>query len=408
MWRNLASNTLTLLVVALFLAGGAVGWAMREYRNPGPLEAAICLRVAPGASMRGVAEDLAGQGALASAAIFRIGTSYAGLDQSLKAGSFLVPAGASMERIADIVTRGGASTCGAQIQYTIGVTRNFVQMRELDPATTQFVELARFDPAAEAPAPAEYDRLRADADTQYSIVVVPGVTAWQVVRGLEGFELLTGEAGEVPPEGMLAPDSYQITPGDDIAALLARMRSAQERILTEEWTNRDSGLPIASMEEALTLASIIEKETGLPEERPLVSSVLVNRIRAGWQLQFDPTIIYGITRGAGLFDRPIRQSDIDGTTERREHGSVEYNTYVIRGLPPGPIALPARSAIHAALHPAATDYMFFVATGDGSGGHEFAVTQGDHNRNVAAARARAAEAAAAREAEAAETETEAE
>lgn len=394
MWRHLASNTLTLLVVVLFLAGGGIGWAMREYRAPGPLEQAICLRVAPGSTMRSVADDLSGQGALRSGAIFRIGTSYAGRDQSLKAGSFLVPAHASMEGIADIVTRGGASTCGAQIQYTIGVTRNLVQMRELDPATTQFVELARFDPTADALVPPEYTRLRGDADTQYSVVVVPGVTAWQVVNGLQGIEFLEGDAEGVPPEGMLAPDSYQVSPGDEIAPLIARMQSAQERILTEEWTNRESGLPIASMEEALTLASIIEKETGLPEERPLVASVLVNRIRADWQLQFDPTIIYGITRGVGVFDRPIRQSDIDGTTERREHGSVEYNTYVIRGLPPGPIALPARSAIHAALHPALTDYMFFVATEDGTGGHAFAVTQGDHNRNVAEARARAAARAA--------------
>ncbi len=390
MWRSLASNTLTLLVVALFLVGGAIGWGLREYRADGPLDAAICLRVPQGASMRAVADDLAAQGALSSVGVFRAGISYAGLDGQLKAGSFLVPASASMERIADIITRGGASTCGAQIQYTIGVTRNTVQLRELDPATTQFVELARFDPA-ESEAPPEYARLREDADTQYTVVVVPGVTSWQVVDGLRGFEALSGEVEEVPPEGMLAPDSYQVSPGDDIAALIARMRSAQERILTEEWTNRESGLPIASMEEALTLASIIEKETGLAEERPIVSSVLVNRIRAGWQLQFDPTIIYGITRGVGLFDRPIRQSDIDGTTERREHGSVEYNTYVIRGLPPGPIALPARSAIHAALHPATTEYMFFVATNDGTGGHAFAVTQAEHNRNVAAARARAAE-----------------
>ncbi len=392
MWRHLASNTLTLLVVLLFLAGGAIGWAMREYRAPGPLEQAICLRVSPGATMRGVADDLAGQGALSSVTVFRIGTSYAGLDQSLKAGSFLVPAAASMQGIADIVTRGGASTCGAQIQYTVGVTRNTVQLRELDPTTTQFVELARFSPLDEVEPP-EYERLRGDDDTQYNVVVVPGVTSWQVVNGLEEFGVFTGEPDGVPPEGMLAPDSYQVTPGDDIAVILARMRSAQERILTEEWTNRESGLPIASMEEALTLASIIEKETGLPEERPLVASVLVNRIRAGWQLQFDPTIIYGITRGVGVFDRPIRQSDIAGTTEQREHGAVEYNTYVIRGLPPGPIALPARSAIHAALHPAVTDYMFFVATGDGRGGHEFAVTQAEHNRNVAALRAAAAEAA---------------
>ncbi|MCC7320917.1 MAG: endolytic transglycosylase MltG [Rubellimicrobium sp.] len=394
MWRNIASNALTVLVVALFLLGGVIAWAVRDYAAPGPLAQAICLQVPQGATMRTVSGDLGAQGAVRSERMFRIGVAYAGLDQGLKAGSYLVPAGASMEAIADIITRGGASTCGSQIQFTVGVTRNLVQMRELDPATLQFRELARFNPATD-PVPPEYATLRDGADTQYSLVVVPGVTSWQVVQGLAAFEILTGDVTAIPPEGMLAPDSYQVAPGDDRGALLARMQSAQDRILTEEWTNREDGLPIASMAEALTLASIIEKETGVADERPLVAGVLVNRIRQGWQLQFDPTIIYGITRGEGILDRPIRQSDIDGETERRLHGSVAYNTYVIRGLPPGPIALPARSAIHAALHPAQTDYMFFVATNDGTGGHAFAVTRAEHVANVTAARRAAEEAAAA-------------
>lgn len=390
MWRNLASNALTLFVVVLFLAGGVVVWGMREYAAPGPLAQAICLQVPAGSNMAAVAEDLVAQGAVRSGPVFRIGVDYAGLEAQLKAGSFLVPAGASMESIADIVTRGGASTCGSQIQLVIGVARNTVQVRELDPETSQFVERARFNPAVDE-VPAEYADLREQADTQYSVTVVPGVTAWQVVQGLNGFDVLEGDVTEIPPEGMLAPDSYQVAPGDDIAALLARMRSAQEQILTEEWVSRADGLPFDTVEEALTLASIIEKETGVSDERPVVSSVLVNRIREGWQLQFDPTIIYGITRGEGILDRPIRQSDIDGVTERQLHGEVLYNTYVIAGLPPGPIALPARSAIRAALNPAATEYMFFVATNDGTGGHAFAVTLNDHNANVAAAARRAAE-----------------
>lgn len=394
MWRNLASNALTLFVVVLFLAGGVLAWGMREYSAPGPLSQAICVQVPAGSNMRAVSEDLVAQGAVRSGPVFRIGVDYAGLEGQLKAGSFLVPSAASMEEIAGIVTRGGASTCGSQIQLTIGVARNTVLVRELDPATSQFVERARFNPAVDT-APAEYAELREAADTQYTVVVVPGVTAWQVVQGLNGFDVLEGDVTDIPPEGMLAPDSYQVAPGDDIATLLARMQSAQEQILTEEWVSRADGLPFDTVEEALTLASIIEKETGVTEERPVVSSVLVNRIREGWQLQFDPTIIYGITRGEGILDRSIRQSDIDGVTERDLHGEVLYNTYVIAGLPPGPIALPARSAILAALNPDATEFMFFVATNDGTGGHAFAVTLDDHNANVAAAARRAAENAAA-------------
>jgi UPF0755 protein len=165
-----------------------------------------------------------------------------------------------------------------------------------------------------------------------------------------------------------------------VAALVEQMASAQSRILAEEWAGRAEGLPVATPQEALILASIIEKETAIADERPLVASVLVNRLRQGMRLQFDPTIIYGITRGEGILDRPIRQSDIDGTTERRAHGAILYNTYQIDGLPAGPIGNPGRASIHAALNPAETDYLFFVA--DGTGGHAFAATLQEHNRNV--------------------------
>lgn len=390
MWRHLASNALTLFVVVLFVGGGAILWGTRQYSAPGPLAQAICLQVPSGTNMNAVAEDLVAQGAVSSGTIYRLGVDYADLTDDLKAGSFLIPERASMAEIADIVTRGGQSTCGTEIVLRIGVTRNLVELRELDPATARFVELARFDPAAE-PEPAEYGELRAEADTQYRIVVAEGVTAWQVVQALNGFDVLEGDAAEIPPEGMLAPNSYPVSPGDDVGALLARMQSAQEQILAEEWAERAEGLPFDTPQEAMTLASIIEKETGVAEERPVVSSVLVNRLREGWQLQFDPTIIYGITRGEGILDRPIRQSDIEGATERQLHGVVLYNTYVIAGLPPGPIALPGRAAIEAALNPAATDYMFFVAMNDGTGRHAFAVTLNEHNANVAEAARRAAE-----------------
>ncbi|HHI71137.1 MAG TPA: endolytic transglycosylase MltG, partial [Rhodobacteraceae bacterium] len=176
-----------------------------------------------------------------------------------------------------------------------------------------------------------------------------------------------------PPEGMLAPDSYEVKPGDTRMSVLARMQAAQEAILDEAWAGRAEGLPLNSREEMLTLASLIEKETGVAKERPVVASVFINRLRQGIKLQTDPAVIYGITKGQGVLGRGLRQSEL-----RRK---TPYNTYVIEGLPPGPIANPGRDAIMAAVHPADTNYLFFVA--DGTGGHAFAETLKEHNENVA-------------------------
>jgi UPF0755 protein len=384
MWRNIASNALTLIIVALFLGGGLITWAVSEYDTPGPLAAPICLRVEGGSNMTEVRDTLAGQGALAHPWIFGAGADYSGKAAELKAGSFLIPAGASAAEIVDIVTRGGASTCGTQIVYTIGINETLARVRELDPATSAFVEIVRFLPLSEAP-PAEYLEMREQADTQYSVQVVEGVTSWQVVTALNALDILEGDVETIPAEGTLAPDSYGVEPGTEVGAVIARMESAQAAILAEAWANRAEGVPVATPEEALVLASIVEKETAISEERPLVASVLVNRIRQGMRLQFDPTIIYGITRGVGLLDRPISNADISGATEQRMHGAILYNTYQIDGLPAGPIANPGRAAIEAALNPAETEYLFFVA--DGTGGHAFATNIADHNANVARLRA---------------------
>lgn len=395
MWRHLAANALTLFVVALFLAGGAVAWGARQWSAPGPLASAICLRVPSGATMRAVGQDLAGQGAIASPTLFRLGADYAELSSRLKAGSYLLPEGASMRDIAGIVTEGGANTCGTEVVLRVGVTRNVAELRELDPATETFAELAAWDPATE-PAPPDFARVAAEPDTAWRVVVAEGVTSWQVVQALDAFEALEGDAAAVPAEGTLAPDSYEIARGETVDALLDEMAAAQSAILAEAWANRDPSVPVATPEEALTLASIVEKETSIPEERPVVASVLVNRLREGMRLQFDPTIIYGITRGQGVLDRPITESDIRGATEARLHGEILYNTYQIDGLPPGPIANPGRDSILAALNPADTTYLYFVA--DGSGGHAFATTLAEHNANVERWRAVEAERAAAAEA----------
>ncbi|MDB9708179.1 endolytic transglycosylase MltG, partial [Planktotalea frisia] len=186
-------------------------------------------------------------------------------------------------------------------------------------------------------------------------------------------DLLSGDVAEVPAEGMLAPDSYEITANDTRAQLIQRMLDAQQRRIAEVWAQRRDDVPLKSPEEMLTLASIIEKETGVAEERRQVASVFTNRLNQGMKLQTDPTVIYGVTRGEGVLGRGLRRSEL-----RRE---TPWNTYVIDGLPPTPIANPGLASLRAAVDPDETPYIFFVA--DGTGGHAFAVTLAEHNANVA-------------------------
>ncbi|EKE43663.1 hypothetical protein OCGS_2395 [Oceaniovalibus guishaninsula JLT2003] len=375
MWRHVASNGLTLLIVALAVVGGAIAWGVRQFDTAGPLETAICVKVAPGSSMRRVSEDLEAQGAVSSGAIYRIGANYKEKSADLKAGSFLVPEGASMAEILDIITRGGQSTCGTEVVYRIGVNAREVQVRDFDPATGSYGEVTAFDPADEPPT--EYRDVRDATDTRYRIALAEGVTSWQVVDALKAADFLTGEVEAVPPEGMLAPDSYEVRPGDERGELLNKMKALQEARLEAVWRNRAADLPIETPEDVLTLASIIEKETGIPDERGTVASVFVNRLNAGMRLQTDPTVIYGVTNGEGVLGRGLRRSELDRPTP--------YNTYVINGLPPGPIANPGLASLEAAVNPPETDLLYFVA--DGSGGHAFARTLDEHNANVARWRA---------------------
>ncbi|MBE0414125.1 endolytic transglycosylase MltG [Yoonia sp.] len=372
MWRHVAANALTFLIVALFLLVGAIGWGTKQYRDPGPLAQAMCLRVDPGANMSSVAAQLAEKNAVSSPRIFRLGADYQEKSGLLKAGSFRVPEAASMAEIVDIVTRGGRNTCGTEVIYRIGVNAADIQVRELNLVSNDYEELVRFDPVADD-APDAYGRVRVANDTTYRVTLAEGVTSWQVMTALNAFDALDGTVTETPAEGMLAPDSYEIRTGEQVADILARMQARQEAILAEAWANRAEGLPLATPQEALILASIVEKETGVPTERRQVASVFVNRLMRGMRLQTDPTVIYGITRGEGVLGRGLRQSELRGETL--------WNTYVISGLPPTPIANPGRASIEAALNPDTTDYVFFVA--DGTGGHAFATNLDDHNRNVA-------------------------
>ena len=376
MWRHLASIALTFFVVALLLVAGAVAWGARMYSEPGPLEAAICVKVESGTNFRAVSRDLEAQGAVTSGAVLRIGADYSERANLLKAGSYMVPEAASMEEIVDIVTRGGQSTCGTEVVYRIGVNKTVIQVREFEPATSRFIEVAGFDPATEE-TPEAYTKFTDEADTRYRVAMAEGTTSWQVLTALNAMSSLSGPVSDIPAEGSLAPDSYEFKPGATVASILERMETAQARILAEAWAERAADLPISSPEEALILASIIEKETGVPEERGQVASVFVNRLNKGIRLQTDPTVIYGITKGEGILGRGLRQSELQRETP--------YNTYVIDGLPPTPIANPGRASILAALNPDDTPFIFFVA--DGTGGHAFADNLADHNRNVAAWRA---------------------
>ena len=316
--RSVAANAITLVILLGIVAAGAVGYGVRMWTAPGPLAEERLFVVERGASLDRVASALEAEGVVESAALFRIGARYAGRDAGIRFGEYEVPAGASMEQVLELLVSGRV--------------------------------------------------------VQYAVTAPEGLTSWEVVRLLEAEPVLSGEIASVPPEGTLAPETYSVSRGDRRAEVIDRMRRLQDRNLEEAWAARDPDIAISTPEEALILASIIEKETAVADERARVSAVFHNRLRRGMRLQSDPTIIYGITRGEGPLGREIRRSDIDRPTR--------WNTYAIDGLPPTPIANPGRDALFAATRPERTDELYFVA--DGTGGHAFARTLAEHNRNVAA------------------------
>jgi peptidoglycan lytic transglycosylase G len=208
---------------------------------------------------------------------------------------------------------------------------------------------------------------------QHLLTIPEGLTSEQIVQRLLEVEALSGNIKEIPREGTLLPEGYRFTRGMPREQLIQRMQEAQRRVLREIWDRRMQDLPVRTPEQLAVLASIIEKETGRPEERTRVASVFVNRLKHRMKLQSDPTIVYGLVGGRGTLGRPITRGDIEQPTP--------YNTYVIDGLPPGPIANPGRASLDAAANPARTKELFFVA--DGTGGHAFAENYDAHQRNVA-------------------------
>ena len=313
---------------ATLLAVLAAFWAAYAYAGPGPRAeegevTTVVLRRGAGSSEIAAALDEAG--AVRSATLFKIAARLTGAAPELKAGEYEFASGASMASVLDKIRRGE-------------VVRHFVTVPE-------------------------------------------GVTSARVAAILTANKVLEGTVS-APEEGAVLPETYDVHRGEDRAVVLKRMTDAQERLRAELWPKRQPGLPVDSWEEAVTLASIVEKETGVASERSRVAAVFVNRLRRGMKLESDPTIIYGLTGGEPLVDAQGRRRGLRRSELERPN---PYSTYQIGGLPPTPIANPGRQSIAAVLNPPETDELFFVA--DGTGGHVFARTFSEHLANVAKWRA---------------------
>jgi peptidoglycan lytic transglycosylase G len=312
MGRALLRAFLGLLILAI---AGAVccAWLYAQFTSPGPLPVSTAIVIPSGTGLEGIATSLKRAGAIRRDFVFVIGARALRQARSLKAGEYLIPAESSPRQVMEILASGKT------------VVRR--------------------------------------------LTIPEGLTAAEVMARLELAEGLTGAAGN-PAEGSLLPETYHFSYGDSREELVKRMQASMETTVARLWDMRSPDLPVKTPEEAVILASIVERETGIPQERGLVAGVFVNRLKRGMRLQSDPTVAYGIAPG-GL-EQPLTRADLKQPTP--------FNTYVIKGLPPTPIANPGIDAIRAVMNPVQTDYLYFVA--DGSGGHAFARTLNEHNRNV--------------------------
>ncbi len=311
---SLAVLAASLLVV---VAGLIAFYAIDRFERPGPLTADTVIYIPQGSGVEVIARQLHQAGAIADPLVFRIGVRLLRAGRELRAGEYLFAAALS--------TRGAI------------------------------------------------DLLRSGQTVARRLTLAEGLTSFEIVALVERAEALAGRVGTLPPEGSLLPETYHYARGDRRDELVARMGRARDRLLSELWVRRAPNLPVATPQEAVVLASIVEKETGVAAERPRVASVFVNRLKKGMRLQSDPTVVYGLTGGKGPLGRTLTRKDLKAPGP--------YNTYLNPGLPPGPIANPGRASLEAVLNPAQTAFLYFVA--DGSGGHAFAKTLAEHNRNVA-------------------------
>jgi UPF0755 protein len=311
-----------LLVLAVLVAGIAE-WVNAAWDAPGPAAPSgkeTVVLVPPHMRTHDIARLLAEKGVLRYPLVFEIDTRLRRLSAKLKAGEFAIPSRATMRAISAILVEGKS--------------------------------------------------------IQHKLTVPEGLTSDMIAKLVAAEPVLLGDAGPVPREGSLLPETYLFTRGETRQGLLDKMAKAQTKFLDAQWRASIKDLPFKSPRDAVILASIVEKETALPGERRHIASVFLNRLKIGMRLQTDPTVIYGLTKGYPL-GRGIKQSELDAATP--------YNTYVVAGLPPGPISNPGKDSIMAVLNPDQTDDLFFVATG--RGGHVFASTISEQARNVAAYRA---------------------
>lgn len=309
------------LCVAILLSGiglgGLVYWTEQAFHQPGPLAQDITLVVEPGSGLSRIAKQLETAGVIQAAPLFVAQLRLKGQHTQLKAGEYRFPAAISQADVARML-----------IEHDI-VSRRFT--------------------------------------------VPEGLTSREIIDLLNTVDGLTGDVTEIPPEGSLLPETYAFNLGDSRDGIVTRMQRAMRDVLEDLWTSRATDLPYDTLEEAITLASIIEKETGVGAEREKVAGVFVNRLRKGMRLQSDPTVIFALTEGKAPLGRALTRQDW-----KLDH---PYNTYRVSGLPPGPITNPGREALKAAMQPGDTTALYFVA--DGTGGHAFAETLREHNRNVA-------------------------
>lgn len=313
-----AGNAIFTIILVLAVGIGAtLAVGKHRFEAPGPLESEKVVNIPRGSGVRDIADLLQREGVIDQPWVFVGGVLAMKARDELKSGEYQFSRQASLREVVDTIMHGKV--------------------------------------------------------VQHLITVPEGLTSEQIVTRLMENTILAGPVREMPREGTLLPETYRVERGTPREQLIQRMQDAQRRLVTEVWERRSSDLPLKSSEQLVTLASIIEKETGRPDERTRVAAVFVNRLKQRMRLQSDPTIIYGLVGGKGSLGRGITRSDIDQPTP--------YNTYVIEGLPPGPIANPGRASIEAAANPSRTKDVYFVA--DGTGGHAFAETYDQHQRNVA-------------------------
>lgn len=310
------------LTAFFVLFGGFCLWGVDQFQKPGPLLIPYEFVVERGMSMRSIAYELERQGGISNRYVFMVGARALGEQNDLKAGEYALTPGMSMRDILHVMAHGKV--------------------------------------------------------IQRQVTIPEGLTSFEIVQLLKTVDALKGEIIQIPPEGSLLPNTYSYHKGEQRARVLARMQESMIDVINRLWDDRANDLPFETKAQALILASIVEKETGHPEERARVAGVFINRLRKNMLLQTDPTVIYALTKGKhkndgrGPLGRRLLRKDLAYDSP--------YNTYLYPGLPPGPIANPGEESIAATLNPEEHDFLYFVA--DGSGGHVFSKTLAEHNQNA--------------------------